>query len=73
MKGTEPSVYTVIEVVGTSDHFWSDAARNAVETAAKNLRDLSVAEVVKLDMTVDENKVHLFRARVNLSFKFEGI
>jgi hypothetical protein len=65
------SVYKIIEVVGTSDHSWEEAARNAVETAAKNLEDLRVAEVVKLDMTIDKNKVTLFRARVNLSFKYD--
>ncbi len=66
----EGSVYKIIEVVGTSKNSWEEAARNAVETAAKNLEDLRVAEVVKMDMTIDKNKVALFRARVNLSFKY---
>jgi len=66
----EGSVYKIIEVVGTSKNSWEEAARNAVETAAKNLEDLRVAEVIKLDMTIDQNKVTLFRSRVNLSFKY---
>lgn len=66
----EGSVYKIIEVVGTSKNSWEEAARNAVETAAKNLEDLRVAEVIKMDMTIDENKVTAFRARVNLSFKY---
>jgi len=68
----EGSIYKIIEVVGTSKTSWEDAARNAVETAAKSLEDLRVAEVVKLDMTIDKNKVASFRARVNLSFKYRG-
>jgi dodecin len=66
----EGSVYKIIEVVGTSKNSWEEAARNAVETAAKNLEDLRVAEVIKLDMTIDQNKVAQFRTRVNLSFKY---
>ena len=68
----EGSIYKIIEVVGTSKTSWEDAARNAVETAAKSLEDLRVAEVVKLDMTIDKNKVASFRARVNLSFKYRA-
>lgn len=68
----EGSVYKIIEVIGTSKNSWEEAARNAVETAAKNLEDLRVAEVIKMDMTIDENKVTAFRARVNLSFKYRG-
>jgi flavin-binding protein dodecin len=64
------SIYKIIEVVGTSTKSWEDAARNAVETAGKTVKDLRVAEIVRLDMTVDEGKVINFRARVNLSFKF---
>jgi len=64
------SIYKIIEVVGTSKKSWEDAARNAVETAGKTLKDLRVAEVVRLDMTVEEGKVISFRARVNLSFKY---
>jgi hypothetical protein len=67
---TGESIYKVIEVIGTSKNSWEEAARNAVETAAKSLEELRVAEVVKLDMMIENNKVVLFRARVNLSFKF---
>ena len=66
----EGSIYKIIEVVGTSQKSWEDAAKNAVETAAKSLEDLRVAEIVKLDMTVNEGKVSAFRARVNISFKY---
>ncbi|HEX6548656.1 MAG TPA: dodecin family protein [Candidatus Dormibacteraeota bacterium] len=65
------SVYRVTEVIGTSSESWEAAARNAVETAARSLRDLRVAEVSRLDMTVENGKVTAFRARVNLSFKYE--
>ncbi len=68
----EGSIYKIIEVVGTSKNSWEDAARNAVETAAKSLEDLRVAEVIKLDMTIDKNKVTSFRTRVNLSFKYHA-
>lgn len=64
------SVYKVIELVGTSATSWEDAAKNAVETAAKSLTDLRVAEITKLDMKVEGGKVTAFRARVNLSFKY---
>jgi flavin-binding protein dodecin len=64
------SVYKVVEVIGTSTKSWADAGRNAVETAATSLRDLRVAEVVKLDMTVEKGKVATYRARVALSFKY---
>ena len=64
------SIYKIIEVVGTSKKSWEDAARNAVETAGKTLKDLRVAEVVRLDMTVEEGKVINFRTRVTLSFKY---
>jgi len=66
------SVYRVTELVGTSTESWEDAARAAIETAGGTLRDLRVAEVVKLDITVEDGKVARFRARVNLSFKYEG-
>ena len=65
------SVYRVTEIVGTSAESWEDAVRTAVETASQSLRDLRVAEVVKLDMTIENGKVARFRARVNLSFKYE--
>ena len=66
------SVYRVTELIGTSTVSWEDAAKNAVETAAKSLRDLRVAEVSKLDMTVENGKVVAFRARVSLSYKYDA-
>ena len=66
------SIYRVTEVIGTSTKSWEDAAKNAVETAAKTLRDLRVGEVVKQDMTIEKGKVTAYRARVNISFKYEG-
>ena len=65
------SVYKVIELVGTSTESWEDAAKHAVDTAAKSLDDLRIAEVAKLDMRVENGKVVAFRARVHLSFKFK--
>ena len=65
------SVYKMIELVGTSKESWEAAARAAVERAGSTLRDLRIAEVEKLDMTVDANKVALYRARVKISFKYE--
>lgn len=65
------SVYRVTEVIGTSSASWEDAARNAVETAAGSVRDLRVAEVVKLDLTIDDGKVSSYRVRLNISFKYE--
>jgi dodecin len=70
-KNTEP-VYRVTEIIGTSPASWEEAAKNAVQTAAKSLRDLRVAEVCKLDMKVDGGKVVEYRARVSLSFKYEA-
>jgi flavin-binding protein dodecin len=64
------SVYKVIELVGTSSTSWEEAAKNAVETASKSLKELRVAEITKLDMRVEGGKVTAFRARVNLSFKY---
>ena len=66
------SVYKVIELVGTSPNSWEEAAKNAVETAGKSLKDLRVAEVRKLDMKVENGKVVAYRVRVNLSFKYES-
>ena len=66
------SVYKVIELVGSSPNSWEEAAKNAVETAGKSLRDLRIAEVSKLDMKVEDGKVTAFRARVDLSFKYGG-
>ena len=66
------SVYRVTEIVGTSTRSWEDAAKAAVQTAAKSLRDLRVAEVSALDLTVESGKVKSYRAKLKLSFKFEG-
>jgi flavin-binding protein dodecin len=65
------SVYRITELVGTSKKSWEDAAANAVNTASKTLHDLRVAEVIKLDMVVEDGKVSAYRARVALSFKYE--
>jgi hypothetical protein len=65
------SVYKIIELVGTSETSWEDAAKTAVETAGESVRDLRVAELTKLDMTIEDGKVKLFRARVNISFKYQ--
>ncbi len=66
------SVYKIVELVGTSDTSWEKAAENAVVRATKSLRDLRIAEITKLDMTIDNGKVVAYRARVSLSFKYEG-
>ncbi len=66
------SIYRVTELVGTSSISWEDAAKQAVEAAAKSLKNLRVAEVTKLDMKVEDGKVIAYRARVSLSFKYEG-
>ena len=64
------SDYKVIELVGTRPTSWEDAAKNAVETASKSLKDLRVAEISKLDMKVEDGKVTVYRARTSLSFKY---
>lgn len=64
------SVYKIIDLVGTSEKSWEDAAKNAVETASKSLRELRIAEVTKLDMKVENGSVIAYRARVKLSFKY---
>ncbi len=71
-KKAEAGVYRVTEIIGTSTLSWEDAAKHAVETAAKSLRDLRVAEVSKLDMKIENGKVVAYRARVSLSFKYDG-
>lgn len=65
------SVYKVVELVGSSDVSWEDAAKNVVEIAGKSLKNLRIAEVGKLDMKIEDGKVVAFRARVSLSFKYE--
>jgi len=64
------STYTIVELVGSSKVSWEDAVKKAIEMAAKTLKDLRIAEVVKLDMTIEDGKVAIYRARVNLSFKY---
>lgn len=66
------SVYKIITLVGTSTVSWEKAAANAVEKAAKTLRDLRIAEIEELDMQIDGGKVRAYRARVKVSFKYEG-
>lgn len=66
------SIYKVIELVGSSPTSWEDAAKAAVETASQSLSNLRIAEVVKLDMKIENGKVAAYRARVNLSFKYEA-
>lgn len=72
-KKGDTNVYRVTEVIGTSASSWEDAAKNAVQTASSTLRSLRIAEVTKLDMRLDDaGKVVQYRARVSLSFKYEG-
>jgi flavin-binding protein dodecin len=66
------SIYKVVELVGTSDKSWDDALAKIIATASKSLRELRVAEVVRLDVKVRDQKVAKFRARVKVSFKYEG-
>lgn len=65
------STYKIIELVGTSDKSWEEAASTAVTTAGESLKDLRVAEITKLDMTVENGKVTSYRARLNVSFKYQ--
>lgn len=65
------SIYKVIELIGTSPNSWEEAAKNAVETAGKSLKDLRIAEVVELDMKVEEGKVSAYRTKVKVSFKYQ--
>jgi len=71
-KKSESGVYRVTDVIGTSAVSWEDAAKNAVQTAAKSLRDLRIAEIGKLDVKIEGGKVVAYRARVSLSFKYEA-
>lgn len=66
------SIYRVTEVIGTSPKSWEEATKNAVETAAKTLRELRIGEVVRMDVTIENGKVTAYRSRVNVSFKYEG-
>jgi flavin-binding protein dodecin len=66
------SIYKIIQVIGSSPNSWEEAAKTAVEQSSKHLRDLRIAEIEKLDMRIENNKVMEFRARVNISFRYEG-
>ena len=66
------SAYKIVELVGSSSISWEDAAKAAVETASKSLRDLRIAEITQMDMKIENGKIAAYRARVKLSFKFEG-
>ena len=66
----ESSTYKIIELVGTSPNSWEEAATNAVNRASKSLKDLRVAEITKLDLTIEDGKVMGFRTRINVSFKY---
>lgn len=66
------SVYKVVELVGTSTESWEKAAAAAVEAASKSLRELRIAEVIELDMQIEDGNVRAYRAKVKLSFKYEG-
>ena len=65
------STYKIIELVGTSPNSWEEAATSAINTASKSLKDLRIAEITKLDLTIDDGKVAGFRARINVSFKYQ--
>ena len=64
------STYKIIELVGTSDNSWEEAARNAIQTASESLKELRVAEITRLDVTIENGKITAYRARVNVSFKY---
>ena len=66
------SVYRVTEVIGTSEESWEAATRNAVATAARTVRDLRIAEVVRMDVTIEDGKVTSYRTRLNISFKYDS-
>jgi len=65
------STYKIIELVGTSDSSWEEATKTAVETAGGSLKDLRIAEITKLDVTIEDGKITAFRARLNVSFKYQ--
>ena len=71
-SGRETGLYRITEIIGTSSISWEDAARNAIHVAAKSLRDLRIAEIIKLDMKIDGGEVVTYRARIALSFKYES-
>ena len=65
------STYKIIELVGTSDSSWEEAAKTAIETAGESLKDLRIAEITKLDVVIENGKISLFRSRLNVSFKYQ--
>ena len=67
------STYKIVEIIGTSETSWEDAARNAIETAEENIRDMRIAEVIKFDVTIQNGKVKSYRARLAVSFKYHKI
>ena len=67
------STYKIIEIIGTSDTSWEDAARNAIQTADENLRDMRISEVTKLDVTIKDGKVKSYRVRLAVSFKYHTL
>ena len=71
-KSSAEGVYKIVEVVGSSSTSWEDAAKSAVKTASKSLRDLRIAEITKLDVKIESGKITAFRARLSLSFKYEA-
>jgi dodecin len=71
MVAMADSVYRVTELVGTSSESWEQAAASAVETASQTLRDLRIAEIVKLDLQLEDGRVRAYRARIQVSFKYE--
>jgi len=66
------STYKIIELVGTSDTSWEDAAKSAIETAGARLKDLRIAEVTRFDVTLENGKISSYRTRLNVSFKYQG-
>jgi hypothetical protein len=72
MAKGEGAVYRVTDVIGTSSTSWEEAAKNAIKTASKSLRDLRIAEVTKLDVKVEDGRVVQFRTRLSLSFKYDA-
>lgn len=65
------STYKIIELVGTSETSWEDAAKTALETAGESLRDLRIAEIIKLDITMENGKIKNYRTRISVSFKYQ--
>ena len=66
------SIYKIIELIGTSEKSWEDAAKRAVEKAGKSLRDIRIAQVTEMDLKIDDNQVVAYRTKVKVSFKYEA-